>query len=146
MTVRSSKSRPCSALNLSSPIEAEMSEKSKVVVGSVARRPSSEVVAEMAALAAVERTRMTAPTPPTPQFPGKFLYSQRRPRPLRRVINPAPPEFRVASVRDSRDYEERERYLLEEAGKMAQRPRTPTPPRRDDDFYDLARWSIRRWR
>ena len=148
MTVRSGKSPPCSSLNISSPIDAEMSQSGNVV-GSVARRPKSEVVAEMAALAAVERARMTAPQPPTPEFPGKFAYSQRRPRPLRRGINPAPQVFRVASIRDareSRDHEERERYLLEEAEKLARRPRTPTPPRRHDDFFDLARWSIQRWR
>ena len=122
-----------------------MSEK-KVAVGSVVRRPSSEVVKEMAALAVVERERMTAPTPPTPQFPGRFAYSQRRPRPLHRAINPAPPEFRVAAVRNTRDRDERERYLLEAAERLARRPRTPTPPRQPDDYFDLARWSIRRWK
>ena len=119
------------------------------VVGSVARRPSSEVVEEMAALAVVERARMTAPPPPAPVFPGSFTYSQRRPRPLRRAINPAPQIVRVASVRDAREsrcQEERERYLLEQASEMARRPRTPTPPRREDDHYDLARWSVRRWK
>ena len=148
MIVASCKSPPCSSFKYSSPIDAEMSQKSSVV-GSVARRPTSEVVEEMAALAAVERARMTAPQPPTPEFPGRFEYSQRRPRPLRRGINPAPQVFRVASIRDardSRDHEERERYLLEEAERIARRPRTPTPPRRDDNFYDLARWSVRRWR
>ena len=116
------------------------------MVGSVARRPSSEVVREMAALAEVEKARMTAPAPPTPQFPGRFVYSQRRPRPLHRPINPAPPVFRVAAFRDARDHDEREKFLLEAAEKMARRPRTPTPPRHPDDHYDLARWSVRRWK
>ena len=148
MIVASCKSPPCSSFKYSSPIDAEMSQKSSVV-GSVARRPTSEVVEEMAALAAVDRARMTAPQPPTPVFPGGFMYSQRRPRPLRQAINPAPPVVRVASIRearDSREDEERERYLLKQAEEIAGRPRTPTPPRRDDDHYDLARWSMRRWK
>ena len=117
-------------------------------VGSVARRRASEVVEEMAALAAVDRARMTAPIPPKPEFPGRFWYSQRRPIPLRRAINPAPQTVRVASVREARDSrgpDDRERYLLEQAEKIVRKPRTPTPPRRDDDPYDLARWSLRRW-
>ena len=118
-------------------------------MGGVARRPASEVMEEMAALAAIDRARMTAPMPPTPDYPGRFQYSQRRPIPLRRAINPAPPTVRVASVREaraSRESEERERYLLDQAEKIARRPRTPTPPRRDDDPFDLARWSLRRWK
>ena len=125
-----------------------MSQKEKVVVGSVARRPSSEVVEEMAAIAVEERRRMTAPAPPTPEYPGRFEYSRRRPRPLHRPINPAPPEqaFRIAAVKTTWNRDERERYLLEAAEMRARRPWTPTPPRQPDDHFDLARWSVRRWK
>ena len=127
-----------------------MSGKKVVFVGSVVHRPCAEVVEEMAALAIEERKRMTAPTPPPPQFPGRFRYSQRRPRPLHRPINPAPPvsperALRIAAV-TTRAYEEREKYLLEEAEKSARRPRTPTPPREPDDHYNLAKWTRQRWR
>ena len=144
MIVRSASRPRARPSNLSSPIDAKMSEE-RIVVGSVARRPSSEVVREMAALAEVEKARMTAPAPPTPQFPGRFEYSQRRPRPLHRPIHPAPPVFRVAAFR-TRDHEEQEKHLLEAAEELARRPRTPTPPRQPDDYYDLARWSVRRWK
>ena len=149
MTVRSSKPDPVPSLNFRhSPSKTPMSQEEKVVVGSVARRPNSEVVVEMAAIAVEERRRMTTPAPPTPVYPGRFMYSHRRPRPLHRPLNPAPPEhaFQVAAVRTSWDRDERERFLLEAAEEAARRPRTPTPPRQPDDFYDLARWSVRRWR
>ena len=130
-----------------------MSAKKEVVyVGSVVRRPSAEVVEEMAALAVRDKARMTAPIPPAPQIPGRFCYSQRPPLPHRQPINPVPPaspkhsrEVRVAAV-STRDHDEREAFLLEEAEKLARRPRTPTPPRRADDHYDLARWSRQRWK
>ena len=121
----------------------------KAVVGSVVRRQSEDVVEEMAVIARVERARMTAPAPPTPTYAGGFTYSQRRPRPHRKPINPVPPpspeEVRVAAVRQ-REFEAGEAHLLEEARQLAGRPRTPTPPRKVDDHFDLARWSIRRWK
>ena len=117
-------------------------------MGSVARRRSEDVVREMAEIAGFEKARMTAQAPPTPAYPGRFAYSQRRPTPHRKQINPAPPpspeQVRVAAVRQREDAA-REAYLLEEAGRLARRPRTPTPPRRSDDHYDLAKWSRRRW-
>ena len=137
---------PVLILNPPSPVDAVMSEKRKIVVGSIVRRSSSEVVEEMAALAVAEKERMTAPPPPKPIYLGRFMYSQRRPRPLRRAINPAPPAFQVAAVGATRDRDAREDYLLQEAAELACRPRTPTPPREQDDYYDLARWSIRRWK
>ena len=116
-------------------------------MGSVARRRSEDVVREMTEIAGFERARMTAQAPPTPPFPGRFAYSQRRPTRHRKPINPAPPtppeQVRVAAVRQSEDAA-REEYLLEEAGRLARRPRTPTPPRKADDHYDLAKWSRRR--
>ena len=121
--------------------------KEVVIVGSVARRQSGDVVREMAEIAEVEKARMTAPAPPTPTYAGGFTYSQRRPRPHRKPINPVPPpspeEARIAAVR-RREFEEGEAHLLEEARRLASRPRSPTPPRKPDDHYDLARWAFRR--
>ena len=101
-------------------------EKDVVYVGSVVRRPAAEVVEA-----------------PAPQIPGRFRYSKRPPLPHRRP-HPVPPaspnsrEFRVAAISTS-DRDEREKYLLEEAEELARRPRSPTPPRRADDHYDLAK-------
>ena len=123
-----------------------------VFVGSVVRRPNVEVVEERAALARQDRARMTAPIPPAPQTPGRFWFSRRPPLPHRAPINPVPPAspgrsrtVQIAAV-STRDHDEREAYLLEEAEKLARRPRTPTPPRSEDDHYDLAKWSRQRWR
>ena len=120
----------------------------KVVLGSVVRRPSEEVVEEMAEIAKWERARMVAQAAPTPTpTPSPGRYSQRPPIKHHRPINPAPPEPRqVAAVKTSWENDARERFLLEEADRRARRPRTPTPPRRDDDYFDLARWSVVRWR
>ena len=135
----------------------------KVVVGTVVRRRNDEVVKEMASIARDDRARMsaqaeeaaefsrrevarmTAQTPSTPLYPGRFRGGRRRC--LRQPINPVPPpspeEAQVAAVR-RREFEEGEAYLLERARRSADRPRTPTPPRKDDDHYDLARWAFRR--
>ena len=124
-------------------------EKKVVVVGTVVRRQSEEVVEEMAEIAGFERARMTAQAPPTPPYPGRFRYSQRRPTRHHKPINPAPPpdpeRVQIAAIRQSEEAA-REAYLLEEAGRLARRPRTPTPPRAEDDFFDLAKWSRQRWR
>ena len=136
----------------------------KVVVGTVVRRPSEVVVEEMARIAVKDRARMsaraeeaeeaakseearmTAQAPPTPLYPGRFRENQRRCR-LRQPINPVPPpspeEAQIAAIR-RRKIEEEEAHLLERVGRWANRPRAPTPPRRDDDHYDLARWAVRR--
>ena len=131
------------------PIAMSAREGEKVVIGSVVRRPTEEVVAEMAEIARFERARITAQASPTPPYPGRFRYSERRPTRHHKPINPAPPpgpeQVRVAAVRMSEDAA-REAYLLEEAGRLARRPRTPTPPRAEDDFFDLAKWSRQRWR
>ena len=120
----------------------------KVVVGSVVRRPCEEVVKEMAGIAEGERARIVAHAAPTPTLtPSPGCYSQRHPIKHRRPVNPAPPEPRqVAAVRTSWADDKRERWLLERADERARRPRTPTPPRRKDDHYDLARWSMTRRR
>ena len=145
MTVSSSQGAPNSSVMSARGEETE----ERSVVGSVVRRRNEDVVEEMAAIARVERARMTAPAPPSPVYAGGFTYSQRRPRPHRKPINPIPPpspeEVRVAAVRQ-REFEAGEAYLLEEARQLAGRPRTPTPPRKPDDHFDLARWSIRRWK
>ena len=120
----------------------------KVVVGSVVRRPAKEVVAEMAEIAGGERARIVAHAAPTPTLtPVPGCYSRANPIKHRRPLNPAPPEPRqVAAVKTSWSDDKRERWLLEKAEERARRPRTPTPPRRDDDYYDLARWSMTRRR
>ena len=120
-----------------------------VGVGSVMRRRSEDVVKEMAEIARWDRARMVAQASPTPTptpCPGR--YSQRRPTRHRKPINPAPPpepeQVRVAAIR-AVEVAEREAYLLEEADRLIRRPRTPTPPRKQDDHYDLAKWSRQRW-
>ena len=127
-----------------------MSTREKVVVGTVVRRPAKEVVEEMAAIAAQDRARMVAQATPAPTLTislGRF--SQLRPlrHRARKPINPVPPpspeEARVAAIRRV-EMEAAEAYLIEEGRRLANRPRTPTPPRRADDHYDLARWSSRR--
>ena len=124
-----------------------MSAQEKIVVGTVVRRRNEEVVAEMAEIAKHERARMFAQAPPAPPYYGRFAYSERRPVRHQKPINPVPPpspeEARVAAVR-RREFEEGEAHLLDEARRLANRPRTPTPPRKADDHYDLARWAFRR--
>ena len=134
----------------------------KVVVGTVVRRHSEEVVAEMARIARYDRARMsaqaeeaaefareekarmTAQAPPTPLYPGRFRESQ-RPRRLRHQINPAPPQPEVVRVAAIRAAAEEEALLIEATDRLVRRPRAPTPPRRSDDHYDLAKWSRQRW-
>ena len=120
----------------------------KVVLGSVVRRPSEEVVREMAEIAVYERNRMFARAPPTPMYPGRFPYSSHRPLPHRAQINPVPPpspeRLRVAAVRQ-REHAAEEARFLEEAKKVVGRPRTPTPPRAGDDPYGFAKWAQRRY-
>ena len=119
-------------------------------VGTVVRRPTKEVVEEMAAIAKHDRARMVAQASVTPTpVPCPGLYSQRRPirHRTRKPINPVPPplpeEARVAAIR-RREFEAGEARLLEEGRRIIDRPRTPTPPRKSDDHYDLARWTLRR--
>ena len=143
MTVSSSQGAPNSSVMSARGEETE----ERSVVGSVVRRRNEDVVEEMAAIARYERARITAPAPPPPVYAGGFRYSQHRPRPHRKPINPVPPpspeEARVAAIRQ-REFAAGEAHLLEEAGQIANRPRTPTPPRSVDDHYDLAKWSFRR--
>ena len=122
----------------------------KVVVGAVARRREDEVVAEMAEIAKGEKARMAAQAAqalPKPLHLERIEWSRLRPVRWRRPINPIPPpspEEVVAAAVKRRELEEGEAYLLEEADRLASRPRSPTPPRAKDDHYDLARWSFRR--
>ena len=116
----------------------------------VVRRPAAEVVAEMAALAREDKAKMTTPVPPAPRPPARFWIARRPPLPP--PINPYVPtsperrqSVRVAAV-STREHQEREAWLLKEAEELVRRPRTPSPLRRDDDHYDLARWSRQRWR
>ena len=119
-----------------------------VGVGSVARRRSVDVVEEMAEIAKGERARMVAQAAPTPTptpCPGR--YGQRRPIKHCKPLNPTPPPkpelVRVAAIRAAEDAE-REAYILAEGDRLIRRPRTPTPPRKEDDYYDLAKWTRQR--
>ena len=131
--------------------------KAKVFVGSVSRRPKAEVLEEMAALACEDRVKMSTPFPPAPRPPyGRFSITRRPPLPHQVPINPyAPPSperpedrrLRVeAAAMSVRAHEESEAWLLSLADENAARPRSPSPPRADDDHYDLAKWNRRRWR
>ena len=119
-------------------------------VGTVVRRPTAEVMEEMAAIAKSNRKRIVAQASPTPTpVPCPGQYSRRPPirHRARKPINPVPPpspeEARVAAIR-RREWEAGEAHIVEEGRRLLDRPRTPTPPRRSDDPYDLAKWSLRR--
>ena len=120
--------------------------------GGVARRPSAEVLEEMGVLARQDREKITTPIPPAPRPPVRFFVVRRPPLPrqppvLNPYIPPSPDRARIARVAAiaARDHAESEAYLLAEADAAAAVPREPSPPRADDDYYDLARWSRRRW-
>ena len=131
------------------PTMSTRDEKRVVAVTVVKRRPE-EVVAEMAEIAKEDRARMVAQASPTPT-PTLCLgrFSQRRPirhrahKPINPVPPPSPEEARVAAIR-RRESEAAEAHLLEEGRRLIDRPRMPTPPRRPDDPYDLAKWTLRR--
>ena len=122
----------------------------KVVVGTVVRRRGEEVVAEMAEIAKVDRARMAAQAAQSltkPPHPRRAEWSRLRPIRLVRPINPIPPpspEEVVAAAVKRREFEEGEAWILKEADRLASRPRSPTPPRKEDDHYDLAKWAFRR--
>ena len=129
----------------------------KVVVGSVCRRPTAEILEEMAALARQDRAKLSTPFPPAPRPQTSFSIVRRPPLP--RPINPfipAPPErpldARVAAARarslreEEKADSEREEWLRAWAFDNAARPRTPSPPRDAEDYYDLARFNRQRWR
>ena len=121
-------------------------------VGSVIRRPAAEVLEEMEVLAREDRRKISTPIPPAPRPPGRFWITRRpplppRPPPINPYIPPSPDRAevaRVAAVR-ARAHEESEAYLLAKADAAAAVPREPSPPRAEDDHYDLAKWSRRRW-
>ena len=135
-----------------------------VRIGCVARRRNTDVVAEMARIARYEKARMsaqaeeavefarkekarmTAQAPPTPLYPGRYRDGQ-RPRRLRQLVNPAPaPKPEVVRVAAMRAAAEEEAHLIEATDRLCRRPRAPTPPRRSDDHFDLAKFSVQRWR
>ena len=131
----------------------------KVVVGSVVRRPTAEVLEEMAALARQDRAKLGTPIPPAPRpQTGRFSIVRRPPLPRLPPINPFVPvsperplDVRVAAARaqarreEEKAESEREEWLRAWAYENAARPRTPSPPRDAEDHYDLARWNRQRW-
>ena len=118
-----------------------------VGIGSVERRQSADVVKEMAEIAKVDIARMVARAAPTPTpTPSPGRYSQRRPIKHRKAINPVPaPKLEVVRVAAIKAAAEEEAQFLEATDRLFRRPRAPTPPRRGDDYYDLAKWSRQRW-
>ena len=120
---------------------------------SVARRPAAEVEKEMGDLARRDRSAMTTPVPQAPRPPGRFFIARRPPlpsppKPINPYIPDAPDAVRrvraaAVSARAQRENEDFLRPLFEEAASNAAAPREASPPRREDDVYDLARWS--RW-
>ena len=121
-------------------------------------RPASDRLEEFAAASCDDRRRMSTPFPrPSSGTPHRFWIEQGpklpTPPPRRMPINPAVPDVerqvRAAAI-SARARDANERYLrplLEEAASAAAAPREQSPPRADDDHYDLARWSRRysRW-
>ena len=95
---------------------------------------------------------MSTPPPPAPRPPGRFFIVQgpplpRQPTVINPYIPPSPEKYQrveAAAIR-ARAHEEAEAFLLAEADREAARPRSPSPPRDPEDYYDLARWSRRRW-
>ena len=111
----------------------------------------------MAALARQDRAKLSTPFPPAPRPQTASFSIVRRP-PLPRPINPfipAPPErpldARVAAARarslreEEKADSEREEWLRAWAFDNAARPRTPSPPRDAEDYYDLAKFGRQRW-
>ena len=119
-----------------------------VGIGSVERRQSADVVKEMAEIAKGDIARMVAHAAPTPTpTPSPGRYSQQRPVKHRKAINPAPaPKPEVVRVAAIKAAAEEEAHLIEATDRLFRRPRAPTPPRRSDDHFDLAKFSVQRWR
>ena len=124
-----------------------------MVLRSVTVRPASDREEEFAAACREDRRKLSTPFPrPTSGTPPRFWIEQGpklpTPPPRRMPINPAVPDdvrtVRAAAV-SARALQEREDYLMAEANKHAARPRTPSPPRDAEDWYDLAKWNRRRW-
>ena len=123
----------------------------KVVVGTVVRRRSNDVVKEMAKIAKGEKTRIAAQAaqalPKTLRL-RDTKWSDLRPIKLRKPINPVPPpspeQLRIAAVQ-RRERTKEERRFLDNEAKVFGRPRTPTPPRAGEDPYGFAKWAQRRY-
>ena len=121
----------------------------------VRRRPAADVLREMESLARLDRASMTAPVPRAPRPPGWFFIVRRPPLPpppppINPYIPDTPDRARriqaaAISTRARQEVEEYIRPLMEEADAAAAAPRKASPPRDAEDFYDLARWSRRRW-
>ena len=128
-------------------------------LGGAARRPAADVEEEMGELARCDRVNIASPIPRPPRAPGRFFIVQRPPLPSPPPINPYVPDVldvpdtvrrvqaAAMSARAREDIDQYLRPLLEEAALAAAAPREDSPPRREDDVFDLAKWSRRysRW-
>ena len=129
-----------------------------VVLRGVKVRPASDQEEDFAAACRDDRRKLSTPIPrPKSGTLHRFWVEQGpklpTPPPRREPINPAIPNgerlVRAAAI-SARAREETEAYLrplLEEAALAAAAPRGISPPREEDDLFDLARWSGRysRW-
>ena len=145
--------------DMSSPKKAEV-RRGAVLVGGVTVRPASDREEEFIRACRDDRIKLSTPIPrPASGTPHKFWIGRGPPIPAppqRRPINPIaldiPDDARriQAAAISARARDANKRYLrplLEEAASAAAAPREQSPPRADDDHYDLARWSRRysRW-
>ena len=130
----------------------EQGARKKAWVGGVARRPAAEVLEEMEVLACEDRRKLATTIPPAPRPPARFYVTRGPPLPTPEKINPyvpaSPDRARIARAAaiSARAHLESEAYLLAKADAAAAVPRETSPPRAEDDFYDLAKWVRRRWR
>ena len=122
----------------------------------VARRPAAEVLKEMEDLARRDRASMSTPVPQAPRPPGRFYIARRPPLPSPPPINPYIPDVpdsvrrvqaAAISARAQRDIDDFLQPLMEEAASAAAALRDVSPPRKEDNVFDLARWNRRysRW-
>ena len=131
-----------------------------VVLRGVTVRPASDREEEFAAACREDRRKLSTPFPrPTSGTPPRFWVEQGpklpTPPPRRMPINPVVPDngrtIQAAAVsaralqEQRKASQEREEWLLAEADKHAARPRTPSPPRDPEDWFDLAKWNQQRW-
>ena len=129
-----------------------------MVIGSVVKRPKEEVLREMAALAREDRKKLGTPFPPAPapRPEGRFSIFYPPPLPQPPTVAPMSPERRInaraaamfvrARQEERRAAKESEEEFCKWAREQAARRRPPTPPRDPEDYFDLAKFNVQRWR